>query len=296
MTTSHYHCTYCNCEIDDPRQSAVRCPSCGRTNHGEAAVDTLQDETKATEADYDDTHENLGIDDVVLPGMEIEEELGSGGFGSVYRARQRQFGRDVAVKILHRSHVDNDEDRFLSEAIITGNLQHPNIIPVHDLGKDNHGRQYFTMKIADGDLLSNIIDGLSQGDQYFIEQYDLHKILDVFLDICDAVAFAHDKGVIHRDLKPQNIIVGDFGETYVLDWGLAKVQEKKETQSEMIRITALAKAQMGVSNSLTLEGSVMGTPGYMSPEQANGASNELSLQTDVYSLGVILFELMCFKI
>ena len=295
MATSHVICVYCHHTFDvDPDTDDSTCPSCGRSHTPETTVETVKNVA------VQEPHEaEPGLSNIQVPGMELIEELGSGGFGAVYRARQNHLGRDVAIKVMHRNQDEDEneeEERFLSEAIITGNLQHPNIVPIHELGKDSHGRQFFSMKIAEGQLLSDIIYDLAQQETAAIKQYTLQRLLQIFLDVCDAVAYAHNNGIIHRDLKPNNIIVGNYGQVYVLDWGLAKIKGEAECQSKTIRTAAMARARLGVSDSLTQAGTIMGTPGYMPPEQAEGSLDMLNEQTDIFSLGVILFELICFTL
>jgi eukaryotic-like serine/threonine-protein kinase len=202
------------------------------------------------------------------------EVLGRGGMGEVLLAHDRRIGRDVAVKRLHSGSPTQDETtRFLREARIQARLDHPAIVPVYELGRDPSGRPYFTMKRLTGTTLADILGRRSATRQ---------RLLRAFVDVCRAVDFAHARDVVHRDLKPGNIVLGEYGEVYVLDWGVARV---------------LGDAAGGVitADIDTLEGTapaghVLGTPGYMAPEQLQRP--EVERAADVYSLGAILFELL----
>ncbi|MCA9198099.1 MAG: serine/threonine protein kinase, partial [Planctomycetales bacterium] len=152
------------------------------------------------------------------------DEIGRGGWGVVHRAVDRQFGRDVAVKTLNQKTVNKQtvQQRFVHEAMVTGQLQHPGIVPVYELGrKTDSGAPFFVMKLLQGQTLAEVIHQHHQADSRdrFVS---LRNLLQRFVDVCNAVAYAHDKGIIHRDLKPSNVMVGEFGETVVVDWGLAK--------------------------------------------------------------------------
>ena len=206
------------------------------------------------------------------PGRDRESGiLGEGGVGEVHRVRDQHLGRDVAYKILSskaRHMSSSDEARFLSEARITGQLEHPGIVPIYELGRREDGSLYYTMKIVRGRTLAKALQGR-----------DLHRrlaLLPAFIDCCQAIAYAHNKGFIHRDLKPANVMLGTFGETVVLDWGLAREISPKAQDSQ----------------SRTLAGVVLGTPGYMAPEQAQGRSAQADARADVYSLGAMLYELL----
>jgi serine/threonine-protein kinase len=198
--------------------------------------------------------------------------IGRGGMGEVVLAHDRRIGRDVALKRLRSSSPTEDEvARFLREARIQARLDHPAIVPVYELARDPVGRPYFTMKRLAGVTLTDMLSGQAATRQ---------RLLRAFADVCRAVDFAHSRGVVHRDLKPSNIVLGDFGEVYVLDWGVAQV---------------VAEADVVTADIDTLEGSAplgqtLGTPGYMSPEQF--VNPEVNRGSDVYSLGAILFEIL----
>ena len=148
--------------------------------------------------------------------------VASGGMGAIHEARQAGMGRKVAMKVMLHAWKENSVARFLDEARITGMLERPNIVPVHELGVDEEGQLYYTMKFVRGVTLAEVIGGLKLGTGETARKYPLAALLTIFQKVCDAVAFAHSRGVWHRDLKPENIMIGDFGEVLVMDWGLAK--------------------------------------------------------------------------
>ncbi len=220
-------------------------------------------------------------------------ELGRGGIGRVLLVRDRHLGRDIAMKELLRKPrfdhqtADAAKDalyRFLREARITGQLEHPNIVPVHEVGQRADGTLYYTMKLVRGRTFSEVLGGCKSLDERL-------KLLPRYLDLCQAIAYAHSRGVIHRDIKPQNVMLGEFGETLVLDWGLAKVAGQAEAPAGDATDPTLEAPVTGVDTG-TVMGTTMGTPAYMSPEQAAGAVNELDARSDVWSLGAVLYELL----
>jgi serine/threonine protein kinase len=207
----------------------------------------------------------------LVAGYEIGERLGRGGMGDVLLGHDGTIGREVALKRMRRLDASFEaETRFLREAKIQARLQHPAIVPVHELGRDEDGRPYFTMKRLAGVTLYQLL-----GDSP-------RRLLRAFVDVCLAIEFAHENGVIHRDVKPTNIMLGDFGEVYVLDWGVARVLgEGAEHPSVRDIVTAPGETQTGAA---------MGTPGYMAPEQALGYG--ITPAVDVYALGCVLFEIL----
>ncbi|WP_417729901.1 serine/threonine-protein kinase [Rosistilla oblonga] len=238
-----------------------------------------------------------------------DQELGRGGWGVVIRASDRQLERDVAVKVLgsHASGDDNLVQRFIHEGMITAQLQHPGIVPVYERGvRREDGHPFYAMKLLDGVTLEHKIRDyhcMSPGPK---KQVQLHKLLRCFVDICDAIAYAHQQQVIHRDLKPANVIVGQFGETVVVDWGLAKRIGTDADDSEQGGDSSMATLAAGTplvsatgpldSASLdpveTRMGTIIGTPAYMSPEQARGETDRIGPASDIYALGVMLYELL----
>ncbi|MEZ4322841.1 MAG: SUMF1/EgtB/PvdO family nonheme iron enzyme [Myxococcota bacterium] len=202
------------------------------------------------------------------------ERLGRGGTSEVWRVFDTQLERAVALKVLHHPAAGSSWERFEAEARVSAQLQHPGIVPVHDLGRLDDGRVWFTMKEVRGRTLGALID------EVHAEGGPFRRLLEGFLRVCEAVAFAHHEGLVHRDLKPSNIMFGDFGAVYVLDWGLAKHRSAGET--------AVEPADPG----LTRDGTVSGTPLYMAPEQAQGRTAEVGPAADVYALGATLYHVL----
>jgi len=245
----------------------------------------------------------------------IGEELARGGMGAVLSAKDMNLRRDVAMKlVLNPKQVRKDQLlRFVHEAQVTGQLEHPSIVPVHELGVDADDNVYYTMKFVNGSNLGDILKGIRGGDTELIDAYPLPRLLNIFIKACEALAFAHSRGVIHRDLKPDNIMVGDFGEVLIVDWGLAKVLASSECGTRNLSSEALAKGDadsptdhpegqhVGVSiesvrdshaGTRTLDGAVMGTPAYMAPEQADGDIERMGPPADIYAMGAILHALL----
>ncbi len=207
------------------------------------------------------------------PGYQLGEVIGRGGMGEVLVAQDLRIGREVAVKRIRGRPSPDAIDRFLREARIQARLDHPAIVPVYELATDADGVPFFTMKRLTGVTLTERL-----GD----EGKKIQPLLRAFADVCLAIELAHSRGVVHRDLKPSNIMLGDFGEVYVLDWGVARVI------ADTTRSTRPITAQPDEEN--TTAGSILGTPGYMAPEQVRG--NDAGPPADVYSLGAILFEML----
>jgi serine/threonine-protein kinase len=201
------------------------------------------------------------------------EVIGRGGMGEVLLAHDRRIGRDVALKrLLLATPNEDDRRRFMREARIQARLEHPAIVPVYEMGRDQTGRPFFTMKRIAGDTLGRLIDG---GD------VSVQKLLRAFAEVCRAIDYAHSRGVVHRDLKPSNIVLGEFGEVYVIDWGVARVVEAARDSVEMADIDTIQAAPAAET---------VGTPGYIAPEQLH--SPNVDRPSDVYSLGAILFEIL----
>ncbi len=234
------------------------------------------------------------------------KELGRGGMGVVLRVRDADMRREVAMKVLRPDRADARSDqgkrdlrRFIEEAQITGQLEHPGIVPVHELGCDAQGRVFFTMKMVRGEPLSEVLRRLRLGDGPTIEAWPLDRMLGVFLKICEALDFAHAHNVVHRDLKPANVMLGGFGEVLVMDWGLARVLEGPGKDSLVVNIetdsTERRAAAQTANPEFTLDGTVVGTPAYMAPEQARGQLSKIDARTDVFALGAILYEMLCLR-
>jgi serine/threonine-protein kinase len=264
---------------------------------------------------------------------EIFGELGKGGMGEVHRARDPQLGRDLAFKVLLEEHQDHPalRDRFVEEAQIGGQLQHPGIVPVYELGQLDDRRPYFTMKLVEGRTLADLLaereafsprekvaEGPMREDNHPAptasaahdapsnappghllpggegRSHDLPRFLSIFEAICQTVAYAHARGVIHRDLKPANVMVGAFGEVQVMDWGLAKILRKNGEATASAQTDALlATIRSWVDRDHSRPGSILGTPGYMPPEQARG--EPVDERADGFALGAILCKILTGK-
>ena len=212
--------------------------------------------------------------------------LGAGGMGVVGLYRDNTIGREVALKVRRGDPGADDEWRFLREARVQGQLEHPAVLPVYDLGLDPEGNVYFSMKRVRGMSLRHVLEGLAAGNPDLARRFSRRRLLIRFNAVCLALQFAHERGVVHRDLKPDNILFGDHGEVYVIDWGLAKVQGAREVASEVERVEDASNADE------TVAGRMMGTPGYMAPEQIRGGPNGVDARADVYALGAMLFEIL----
>ncbi len=224
-------------------------------------------------------------------------EIARGGMGVVLKGHDTDLGRDVALKVLHKDLADDPGvlQRFVEEAQIGGQLQHPGIVPVYELGLMADERPYFTMKLVKGKTLAALFSARANPDE------DRARLVDIFESMCQTMAYAHSRGVIHRDLKPSNVMVGAFGEVQVVDWGLAKVltrggnADEKRARRDHAERTVLDTVRSGEprsGSSHSVAGSVMGTPAYMPPEQASGRVDKLDERSDVFSLGAILCEIL----
>ena len=241
---------------------------------------------------------------------QVVSEIARGGMGAVLRAVDCDIRREVAVKYLLDQTDPRKKARFIEEAQVTGQLEHPNIVPIHELGVDARQRLFFSMKMVRGRSLQQVLAELRDQPRAAEKDYPLGRLLTMFVNICHALAYAHARGVVHRDLKPANIMIGDFGEVYVMDWGLAKVQQGKvvaDKPSAVIQSapsfdwaeagadgpsSATVKTSRQAADDQTVDGMILGTPLYMPPEQAKGDVARIDRRSDIYALGAILYEIL----
>lgn len=230
-------------------------------------------------------HSPVSGDTAVVAGDRylVGNELGRGAVGRVVKAFDRFLGRNVAMKRPLSWPLPRDQiERFIEEAQATGQLEHPNIVPVYDVGQLGNGELYYTMKRVRSRSLRDALDALRAGDEEAVEEYGQTRLLSIFLKVALAIHYAHSRGVIHRDLKPDNIMLGEYGEVHVMDWGLARVKQQGVMTERGLR----TRTPDGPG------GQTVGTPAYMPPEQAQGRLDEVDERSDVYALGVILYELL----
>jgi serine/threonine protein kinase len=206
----------------------------------------------------------------------VTKEIGRGGMGSVYAALDAELGREVALKVSNTVAGGAFEQRLAAEARVLARLEHPGIVPIHDVGRLADGRPFYVMKRIDGTTLT----------EHIRTPLELGERLRIFERICEAVAFAHARRILHRDLKPDNVMVGSYGEVMVMDWGVAKAMLPGDVER------AVPESHAAVAGASTNHGTVLGTQGYMSPEQARGEVNELDERADIYGLGAILLTLL----
>jgi len=211
------------------------------------------------------------------------KEIAKGGKCLIQSCKDFHLSRTIAHKSLHKEFADDalEQKRFLREARVSAMLQHPNTIPTYELSRNNKGHYYFTMKLVEGATLRAVIDQSRESEFYYIEGYGLDRIVSIVIQVGDALDYAHNHGVIHRDVKPANILMGPFGEVVLLDWGLAKVYRVEDN----LRGDDLPTGDPSLSD----QGRLQGTPLYMSPEQIDEAE-DLDHRSDVYSLGAVLYE------
>jgi eukaryotic-like serine/threonine-protein kinase len=236
-------------------------------------------------------------DDVKLvaeqrPRFDRVRTLGEGAMGQVELARDNDIRRTVAVKRMHTVEASAAALlRFADEVRVVGQLEHPSIVPIYDVGRDDDGQVYLVMKHLDGETMEGVIERLRAGDPECVERFSFEYRIHLFLGVLDAMRYAHARGILHRDLKPANIMIGPYGEVTVMDWGIAKPitpSQASGTPTEALERTLLESHDQRLQQ--TQLGSLAGTPLYMSPEQAAGRNDELDERSDVYALAVVLYE------
>lgn len=245
------------------------------------------------------------------PRFEILKSLGQGGMGEVNLVRDHEIGRTVAVKRLLGDGLEPaGVARFVDEVRTTGYLEHPNIVPIYDAGVDDQGKCFFIMKHLSGETLESIIEKLRAGDPAYHARFTFHHRAHLILGLLNALQFAHARGIVHRDIKPANIMVGPYGEVVLMDWGVAKPLKSDRTSQqaspaikpeqllaqspedgEVIQDAGIAHQRLFA----TRHGALVGTPAYMSPEQAQGFVNDIDERSDLYSVGVLLHELLSLR-
>jgi WD40 repeat protein/serine/threonine protein kinase len=231
--------------------------------------ETIKSE-KSGELEIGDLHigaRDLGaVEDKGTKDYELKEVIGEGAMGTVWSARQSSLNRDVAIKMPKGSaKTQAGRQQFMSEVVVTGQLDHPNIVPIYELGRDASGELFYSMKRVEGRPWNEILEN---------KELNLQENLEILMKVCDAIRFAHDRGVIHRDIKPHNIMVGQYGEVAVMDWGIAL---RMDAHQKLNAITRISPA---------------GTPAYMAPEMATGSAGAIGPATDVYLLGAVLYEIL----
>ena len=222
----------------------------------------------------------------------MDQLYAEGGIGQVWLARDKQINREVAIKTLRPELLKHGRvrSRFLQEAQITGQLEHPGIVPIYELiAAPQSGSPFYSMRFVRGrTLVQASRDHHLKRQAGEEEPLGLVSLLSAFVAVCNTVAYAHSRGVVHRDLKGENVLLGDFGEVFVLDWGVAKVLGAREEGAS----TGMEGRYLTADAGRTVQGDVVGTPAYMAPEQAEGRLDLVDSRTDIYGLGAILYEIL----
>ena len=245
--------------------------------------------------DYKNTSDGI-IDELQRGGSRYidPEHIAEGGMKDIYSVQDSTTGRRVALAVLKKESSKILKENFLREARITAFLQHPNIMPVYDIGIDDGGTPYFTMKLSRGESLQQIINKLRQNNSEYKKKYPLTALIQIFRKVCEAVASAHSKGVIHLDIKPDNIQISSFGEVLLCDWGLSKITNADIDAPESL--SDMDSLDMSEVSSVTRHDEIKGTPGYMAPEQANPRKGRRDTRTDTFALGAVLYSLLTLEL
>jgi len=226
--------------------------------------------------------------------------LAQGGMGRLFLADDRDLERQVVIKTVFPDRLQDPiyQERFVQEAQTTGRLQHPNIVPIHDLGVSRNGSVYFTMPLIRGRTLSRIITELSSGDEKTHEEFSFVTRLQLIQQICEAIEYAHANGIVHRDLKPDNIMVGPFGEVLVMDWGLARLIRYEAEDANLDRVAGIVSSESFLARDRRIasndRGFIVGTPHYMAPEQIGSVADEVcepDPRSDIFAIGAIMYEM-----
>ncbi|MCG8455052.1 MAG: serine/threonine-protein kinase, partial [Holophagales bacterium] len=247
-------------------------------------------DTISTLSELDDGLRAPALPTAVEEIYEDRGEIGHGGMGAVRRVFDRRLRREAALKILKRDvgRKHREVRRFVEEAQITGQLDHPNIVPIHDLSQDAMGSHYFTMKLVQGRTLEEAIDAAGERR---LDPDVVADFLQILVKVCEAVSFAHSRGVVHRDLKPANIMVGEFGQVYVMDWGIARLLPRiADPDADAGR--RLVTVSRSEAQDIDVPGTILGTPRYMAPEQVNGDHEATDHRADVFALGGVLYQIL----
>ena len=226
------------------------------------------------------------------PRYEAGKVLGAGGMGEVALAEDRDIGRKVALKRLHHGRQSPAElARFVDEVRTVGQLEHPNIVPIHDVGVDADGKLFFVMKYLPGTTLEDVIEKLKAGDPTTVARFNIARRVEIFVGVLRALEYAHQRGILHRDIKPANVMVGNNGEVVLMDWGVARPISRLEPDAQMKDLASTDPHRA----SATHAGALIGTPLYMSPEQAAGKNSQLDARSDLYSACQMFYEMLGLK-
>ncbi len=240
------------------------------------------------------TRDLAAVDPAAIERYQLVRPLGEGAMGEVVLVRDSDIGRRVAVKRIKAERGDVDAVlRFAQEVRTIGELEHPGIVPVHDVGVDDAGQHYLVMKYVEGETLEEVIATLRKGDPASQARFPFAARIRIFSSLLQTIHYAHERGILHRDLKPSNVMIGPYGEVTIMDWGIAKRIVRGVPDATRLGVADTADAEVPSGRLLaTADGVILGTPLYMSPEQALGRVNELDERSDLYSLALIFVELM----